>query len=73
MPEKVEILANENRVRIEGLESGLNRIELKLDEINTRVSNELMHRLPVSVTVTISILTATLGATLTAIIILLRK
>ena len=73
MPEKVEILANENKVKIEGLESGMGRIELKLDEINTRVSNDLMHRLPVSVTVTISILTALLGSSLTAIFILLRK
>ena len=73
MPEKVEILANENRVKIEGLESGLHRIEIKLDDLGVRLTNELLHRLPAWVTLIISILTAFLGATGTAIMILLRK
>ena len=71
--ESREMLARENRVMIESLEHSVDEIRGSVKDIQSSINNELLHRVPISILITISTLTAFLGAAGMSIMMLLRK
>ena len=71
--ENREMLARENRVMIENLGRSVDEIRESVSKIQTSINNELLHRVPISILITISTLTAFLGAAGMSIMMLLKK
>ena len=71
--ENREMLARENRVMIDNLEHSVDEIRESVSKIQSSINNELLHRVPISILITISTLTAFLGAAGMSIMMLLRK